>query len=270
MESRPSIGVVCELFRFGPFEVSLRTGELRKRGIRIALQEQPRRILAALLEEPGEVVSREELRRRLWPQGTFVDFEHSLNAAVRRLRVTLGDEARVPRFIETVQRRGYRFLAVNEWFPRPTRPLDRLAPTATPALPSGRARLAVVPFGPTDKFSEGLTDETITQLTRLCPRHFGVIARTSVERAQQVGRSAAELGRALDAHYLVEGSVRRDGDRLRISAQLIDSQEETHLWAATFDRVLSDALTLQTELGDAIARAVIATLAGTMDAAIGF
>src|SRR5688572_11549045 len=100
--------------RFGAFEVNLRTGELRKRGVRLALQEQPLRVLSALLERPGEIVSREELRNRLWPNGTFVDFEHSLNAAVRRLRVALGDEAGVPRFIETVQRRGYRFIAPNE------------------------------------------------------------------------------------------------------------------------------------------------------------
>src|SRR6185436_7429646 len=99
---------------FGPYEVNLRTGELRKRGIRMSLQEQPLRILAALLHAHGEIVTRQELCRRLWPEGTFVDFEHSLNAAVRRLRVTLGDEAGIPRFIETVPRRGYRFLATNE------------------------------------------------------------------------------------------------------------------------------------------------------------
>src|SRR6185503_13000419 len=98
--------------RFGLFEVDLRTGELRKRGIRIALQEQPLRILAALLEARGDIVSRDELCRRVWPEGTFVDFEHSLNAAVRRLRTALGDTADVPRFIETVHRRGYRFVAL--------------------------------------------------------------------------------------------------------------------------------------------------------------
>src|SRR4026209_2230670 len=99
------------LFRFGPFELDLQAGELRKRGVRLALQEQPLRVLAALLERPGDIVSREELCRRLWAQGPFGDFEHSLNAAVRRLRITLGDIADTPRFVETVHRRGYRFLS---------------------------------------------------------------------------------------------------------------------------------------------------------------
>src|SRR5438132_14367210 len=103
----------ARLFTFGPFEVSVLTGELRKHGVRLALQEQPLRILAALLERPGEIVTREALCRRLWPLGTFVDFEHSLNAAVRRLRVTLGDEADTPKFVETIPRRGYRFLAAG-------------------------------------------------------------------------------------------------------------------------------------------------------------
>ncbi len=109
MSRPPSADIVT----FGIFELSLPSGELRKRGLRLALQEQPLRILMALLERPGQVVSREELCRRLWPDGTFVDFEHSLNAAVRRLRVTLGDEAEVPRFVETIHKRGYRFLALN-------------------------------------------------------------------------------------------------------------------------------------------------------------
>src|SRR5688572_14065019 len=106
-----------ETFRFGTFEVNVRTGELRKRGVRIALQDQPLKILSALLERPGDVIAREELCRRLWPSGTFVDFEHSLNAAVRRLRIALGDEAEVPRFIETVHKRGYRFIAAGGVFP---------------------------------------------------------------------------------------------------------------------------------------------------------
>src|SRR5262245_45050789 len=129
-----------QIATFGPFELNLRTGELRKRGIRLSLQEQPLRILTALLEAPGEVVSRDDLCRRLWPQGTFVDFEHSLNAAVRRLRVTLGDDAETPRFIETVHRRGYRFLSWKTESPR----------VANHARPQTRSacggRLAVLPF----------------------------------------------------------------------------------------------------------------------------
>ena len=103
----------ADIVRFGTFELSPGGGSSASADVRLALQEQPLRILTALLERPGEVVSREELCHRLWPEGTFVDFEHSLNAAVRRLRMTLGDEAEVPRFVETVHKRGYRFLALN-------------------------------------------------------------------------------------------------------------------------------------------------------------
>jgi TolB-like protein/DNA-binding winged helix-turn-helix (wHTH) protein len=234
-----------DIKRFATFELNLNNGELRKRGHRIALQEQPLRVLTALLERPGEVVTREELRRRLWPGGTFVDFEHSLNAAVRRLRVALRDQADVPRFIETVHKRGYRFLA-----------LDNHTPPAIARAFRLRTRLAVVPFGPRDRFSDGLTQEAITQLMHACPHSVGIIARASVERAQRDGGGAAEIGRVLDADYLVEGDVRREGDRLRITAQLIASQDETHVWANTFDRVMIDALALQTEIAEAIAKAV--------------
>jgi TolB-like protein len=249
------------IFKFGTFEVNLRTGELRKRGIRVALQDQPLQILSALLEHPCQIVGREELCRRLWPNGTFVDFEHGLNAAVRRLRVTLGDEADVPRFVETIHKRGYRFIAASEVLVPRNLARDRPASPATIAhIGRGRARLAVLPFGPGDVFTDGLTEEAITQLAQCCPRNIGVIARTSVERAQREGGGAAEIGRALSADYLVEGAVRREGDRLRITAQLIESEEETHLWARTFDRVITDALTLQTELAGEITKAVTEVL----------
>jgi DNA-binding winged helix-turn-helix (wHTH) protein len=212
-----------ETFRFGTFDVNLRTGELSKRGVRVRLQDQPLRVLAALLERPGEIVSREDLCRRLWPDGTFVDFEHSLNAAVRRLRLALGDVAEVPRFIETIQKRGYRLITLNDEQGR------RSSPATIAHIGRARARLAVLPFGPCDGFTDGLTEEAITQLAQSCPRSIGVIARASVERASRDGSDRAEISRALAADYLVEGNVRRDGDRLRITAQLIESQEETHL-----------------------------------------
>ena len=261
-----------QVFTFGAFDVNLHTGELRKHGIRLSLQEQPLRVLAALLERPGDVVSREDLCKRLWPKGTFVDFEHSLNAAVRRLRVTLGDEAETPRFIETVHRRGYRFLAwgvssgdnpistsvarLTLWSPQ------RGCRVGDPASPT---RLAVLPFvsfaGDSDQrdenaFGDGLTEETITQLAKACPRHVGVIARTSVMRLLRSEWSAAEAGQALGADYLVEGSIRCEGNRVRIVAQLIESHGETHLWASTFDRVMSDTLTVQTDVAQEIARGV--------------
>jgi TolB-like protein len=242
----------ADIVRFGTFELSRRSGELRKRGLRIALQEQPLRILTALLERPGDVVAREELCRRLWPDGTFVDFEHSLNAAVRRLRTALGDAGSVPRFVETVHKRGYRFLALHR---APGRE-SATSPATIAHLVRRRARLAVLPFGPGDGFTDGLTEDAITQLTQACPRIVGVIARASVEHARRDGGGAAEIGRALGADYLVEGHVRREGDRLRITAQLIEAQEETHLWARTFDRVMTDTLSLQAEIAQEIARDV--------------
>jgi TolB-like protein len=119
----------------------------------------------------------------------------------------------------------------------------------------------VLPFGPHDGFTEGLTEEAIAQLMQLCPRTIGVIARASVERAHRDGSGAAEIGRALDADYLLEGNVRREGDHLRITAQLIESQEETHLWAKIFDRVMTDPMSLQTEIAGEIAKAVTDALA---------
>lgn len=259
METSPfaAAGIV----RFATFELNARTGELRKRGFRLALQEQPLRILVALLDRPGEIVSREELCAQLWPHGTFVDFEHSLNAAVRRLRVALNDDATVPRFIETIHKRGYRFIALNPI--RDARDYGRAAPATIAHVVRTHARLAVLPFGPFDGFTDGLTEEAMTQLTQVCPRGIGVIARNSVERAQRDGGGAAEIGRALGADYLVEGHVRRDGDRVRVNAQLIQSQDEIHLWARTFDRVLVDTLSVQAEIAAEIAKAVTDTLSTT-------
>lgn len=251
-----SLSAATSIIRFGTFELSVGSGELRKGGLRIGLQEQPLRILIALLERPGDVVGRDELFQRLWPHGTFVDFEHSLNAAVRRLRVALGDEADVPRFVETVHKRGYRFLALGPSARGNGGHHGQMAPATVAHIVRKRARLAVLPFGPHDGFTDGLTEEAMTQLTQICPRTIGVIARTSVERARREGGGAAEIGRALSADYLVEGNVRRNGDRVRITAQLIESQGETQVWANTFDRLLTDELSLQAEIAEAIAKAV--------------
>jgi TolB-like protein/DNA-binding winged helix-turn-helix (wHTH) protein len=266
METSSSLG---QVIGFGPFEINLRTGELRKRGIRLALQEQPLKILAALLEQPGEVVTREDLCRRLWPNGTFVDFEHSLNAAVRRLRIALGDEAETPKFVETVHRRGYRFLAWNTLGPRhqlgaPETKLSGVGVSAENHAigPQRRVRVAVLPFislesdDCTTWFAEGLTEEMTTQLARHSPAHVGVLARSSVMRFATSEHGAAGIGQVLGADYLIEGSVRRSDDRVRIIAQLIESRSETHLWAATYDRAMTDPLTAQTKVADAIARAV--------------
>jgi len=249
--------------RFGTFEIDLRARELRKGGIRIRLQDQPFEILAAMLERPGEIVTREELRQKLWPAGTFVDFEHSLNAAVKRLRAALGDDADNPRFVETLHRRGYRFIAAVESDGQPVRNLHVVRPpAAAPAPDSVTTRLVVLPFAnlsndPTQEyFSDGLTEEMITQLGRLCPGRLGVIARTSSMLFKRSSKGASEIGRELAADYLLEGSVRTDGERIRITAQLIETRTEVHLWAETYDRSLGETLNLQTDVAAHIARSL--------------
>jgi TolB-like protein/Tfp pilus assembly protein PilF len=248
--------------RFGTFEVDLRARELRKGGIRIRLQEQPFEILAMMLDRPGELVTREELRQRLWPAGTFVDFEHSLNAAVKRLRAALGDDADNPRFVETLHRRGYRFVApvASE---SPARHLHAVPlRTSRPAAEAPSVRLVVLPFAnlsndpSQDYFSDGLTEEMITQISRLSPGRLGVIARTSSMLFKRSAKSASEIGRELAVDYLLEGSVRFDGDRIRITSQLIEARTETHLWAETYDRRMEETLGLQSEVALRIAHSL--------------
>jgi len=246
-------------FRFGRFEIDSRTRELRKDGVRLRLQDQPFALLALMLEHPGELLTRDELRDRLWPEGTFVDFEHGLNAAIKRLRAVLGDNAERPRFVETLHRRGYRFIAK----------VERVSGHGTYELAAAtdtRQRLAVLPFstfgeanGP-GSFAGGLTEELVTQLGRLGSDRFGVIARSSAARVQRADRTAREIGTALRAQYLLEGSVRAETGRVRITAQLIDAQGETQLWAQSYDRPLSDCLLVQSDVATQIVRAVAVEL----------
>src|SRR5688572_32888782 len=249
--------------RFGTFEVDVRARELRKGGIRIRLQDQPFEILMMMLERPGDVVTREELRQGLWPAGTFVDFEHSLNAAIKRLRAALGDDADNPRFVETLHRRGYRFIASVETNGEPVRNLHVVRPSPrAQSSDTASVRLVVLPFAnlsndPTQEyFSDGLTEEMISQIGRLCPGRLGVIARTSSMLFKRSPKSANEIGRELSADYLLEGSVRGEGDRIRITAQLIETRTEVHLWAETYDRSLGETLNLQTDVAAHIARSL--------------
>src|SRR5688572_25551677 len=249
--------------KFGSFELDVRLREFRAGSIRVRLQEQPFEILRLMLDRPGEVVTREELRQRLWPAGTYVDFEHSLNAAVKRLRAALGDDADNPRFVETLHRRGYRFIATVESDQHVGRNLHVVrTPTSKPAADSVNVRLVVLPFAnlsndPTQEyFSDGLTEEMITQIGRLCPGRLGVIARTSSMLFKRSAKSASEIGRELSADYLLEGSVRGDAERIRITAQLIETRTEVHLWAETYDRSLGETLNVQTEVAAHIARSL--------------
>ena len=247
-------------FRFGRFELDSHTRELRKDGVRLRLQDQPFSVLALMLEHPGELLTRDELRDQLWPDGTFVDFEHGLNAAVKRLRSVLGDNAERPRFVETLHRRGYRFIAR----------VERVNGTGGSHVAADaadiRQRLAVLPFShlgqahAPESFAGGLTEELITQLGRLCADRLGVIARSSCHRVQRTDRTVREIGEALRAHYLVEGTVRTEADRVRITAQLIEARSETQLWAESYDRPMSDTLLAQSDVATHIVRSVAVEL----------
>ena len=276
--------------RFGVFEADLRAGELRKNGQRVRLQEQPFRVLAMLLEHPGDVVTREELRARLWPADTFVDFDHGLNKAINKLRDALGDSAESPRFVETVARRGYRFLAdvkgadappVGD--PQPAAPIASRTPRARArgwklamfglfvllaalatwkVLSGGRPSpvvrsLAVLPLeslsndASQDYFADGMTDELITDLGQI--RALRVISRTSVMVYKHARKPVAQIARELAVDAVVEGTVLRSGDRVRITAQLIDAAEDRHLWSQSYEGELRDTLALQSKVAGAIA-----------------
>ena len=240
----------ADRMRFGSFELNVRSRELQNGATRVRLQEQPFEILLMMLERRGDLVTRDELRQRLWPRGTFVDFEHSLNAAVKRLRAALGDDAERPRFIETLPRRGYRFIGA----------LETDARSQQAARP--KARLAVLPFVDLSEcsehgyFADGLTEEMIAQLGQLCKNRIGVISRYSSMVFKESSRRAREIGEALQADYLLEGSARRDGDRVRITARLVETASETHLWVETYESYLTDYLSVQTDVAARVARSL--------------
>jgi TolB-like protein/DNA-binding winged helix-turn-helix (wHTH) protein/Tfp pilus assembly protein PilF len=267
---------------FGVFDMDLGTGELRKHGLRIRLQRQPFEVLALLIERAGDLVTREELQQKLWSANTFVDFDHGLNKAINKIREALGDSADTPRFVETVARRGYRFLAdvkvpatAPVAVPQPPARKRKWVPVAsvaaalllTAALVWGlhaaaRARpvfhsLAVLPLeslsaDPSqDYFADGMTDELITELGRISA--LRVISRTSVMAYKHTRKPLREIARELDVDAIVEGTVLRSGDSVRITAQLIDGTKDTHLWSDSYQGELRNTLTLQNNVARAIA-----------------
>ena len=238
------------IVRFGVFEADLRSGELRKRGLKIKLPGQAFRILESLLERPGDLVTREELRERLWSDRGFGDFEHGLNKAVNRLRGALSDIVANPRFVETVPGRGYRFIA-------PVFP-----PEPAPAARAQKLRLAVLPFenlsaDPAQEYlSDGLTEELISQLGRLDPQRLGVIARTSAMKYKGARKSVDQIGEELRLDYIVEGSVRHLGQQVRIAVQLVQVCDQTHRWAESYDREAAELFRLQQEVAEKVARSL--------------
>jgi TolB-like protein/DNA-binding winged helix-turn-helix (wHTH) protein/Tfp pilus assembly protein PilF len=306
----------AELLRFGVFEADVRTGELTKHGKRLRLQQQPFQLLALLLERPGELVTREELSSKLWPQ-TTVDFDHGLNKAIGKIREALGDSSENPRFIETVARRGYRFLADVAVVPagQPATVANDLARLAdsglhgradagkSPRRPTVRAwrlfgfgltlmlavslswilyprshpspairSLAVLPLEnlsgdpAQDYFAEGMTDELITRLAQISA--LRVISRTSVMTYKSVRKSLPEIARELNVDAIVEGSVSRSGERVRITAQLIQVPADTHIWARTYDEDFQDTLSVQSRVARDISAQVQVTLNRQEEAAL--
>ncbi len=292
--------------RFGVFELDLRAGELRKHGLRIRIQEQPFQVLVMLLEHPGDVVTREELQKKLWPADTFVDFDHGLNKAISKIREALSDSVESPRFVETVARRGYRFLAdVNVVDTVPARspelataphPVaeagDREDLAGRPAMPNQFLSsftwkisafvllllavslsawklhswnrpsrvirsLAVLPLeslsndASQDYFADGMTDELISDLGQISA--LRVISRTSVMVYKHARKPLPQIARELNVDAVVEGTVLRSGDRVRITAQLIDAPSDKHLWSQSYEGELRDTLALQNQVARAIA-----------------
>ncbi len=287
--------------RFGVFELDVHSGELRKNGARIRLQQQPLQVLALLLERPGEVVTREELRERLWPGDVYVDFDRGLNKAIGKLRDALGDLADSPQFIETLPKIGYRFLAPvgtaisadslgdtgaslasespagkvesrRKWLVATV--LAGLLGSAvlvvlllgfSPSRVRNRMRgagnrpvhaIAVLPLvnlssDPAQEyFADGMTDALIAGLSQI--KAVRVISRTSIMHYKGTSETLPQIGQELGVDEIVEASVMRSGNRVRITVQLIEAREDRHLWARIYERDITDVLALQSELVQAI------------------
>jgi TolB-like protein/DNA-binding winged helix-turn-helix (wHTH) protein/Flp pilus assembly protein TadD len=305
MESLPRNSVL----RFGTYEVSFQSGEVRKAGLRIRVQQQPMKLLEILLEHPGEVVTREELRSRVWPNESFGDFDQALNIAIGKLRNALGDAADNPRFIETLPKRGYRFIADvsvvdADARPKGQEPVAGDLPATDPALkiqdgglaiapkrqlwptrwvsgalalviiisllilfvwqfrshdraPTGIRSIAVLPLdnlsgdASQNYFADGMTDELITDLAQISA--LRVISRTSVMVYKGARKPLPQIARELNVDAVVEGTVLRSGDQVRITAQLIEAATDKHLWSQSYEGELRDTLSLQNRVASAIA-----------------
>ncbi len=285
---------------FGAYSLNLQSGDLRKFGYRIKLQPKSFLILRALLESPGEMVTREDLKARLWAENTFVEFESSLNVAVRRLREALNDEAQSPVYIETVPKQGYRFIGTPEFQELPARPSwpelvsqpqgDQLAAGALTeagrnrrfwvrllaavvlaalaiaglkwaARPKARAApvpssIAVLPFADLSPeknqsyLSDGIAEELLNDLAKTSALH--VAARTSSFQFRDRGADLAAIGKQLGVATILEGAVRKNGNRVRISAELVKAADGFQLWSGKYDRDLNDVFAVQDEIARAI------------------
>lgn len=299
------------------FELDPYAHELRRSGRALKLERVPMELLLLLVEQRGQLVTREQIVERIWGRGVFLDTDNSINGAIRKIRHVLKDDAEQPRFIQTVTGRGYRFIAPvgaqpsgasrstltasplelshGERETRTEKPaklrllLFALAAVllaslaaysqwfhsrARPQPPAGRLMLAVLPFenltGDTaqEYFSDGLTEEMISRLGGIESERLGIIARTSVMHYKRNQQPLSRIGRELGVQYVLEGSVRRDGDKVRIAAQLIQVKDQTHLWARQYDRELKGLLALQSEIAQEIADEIQLALGGHHSASL--
>jgi TolB-like protein/DNA-binding winged helix-turn-helix (wHTH) protein len=268
--------------RFGGFELDLQSGVLSRNGTKNRLQGQPLQLLELLLQQPDRLVTRAQIQQHLWPDGTVVEFEHSVNAAVKRLREALGDDAERPTFIETIPRKGYRLLPPVE----SVKPVKRemfqrylivavifivmvglsIAYVRFRPLPSRIHSLAVLPFknlsgdSTQEYLADGMTEALIGRLSRI--HDLRVISRTSVMRFKDTKPSVPEIARTLGVDAIVEGSVIREGSRIRVNAQLIRAATDDHFWSEAYDRELPDTLALESDVAQSIARRVEVTVTG--------
>ena len=228
-----------QTIRFGVFELDLSAGELLKQGVRVRLQEQPFRILQMLLESPGRVVSRDELRTALWPSNSFIDFDQGLNRAINKLREALGDSAESPQLIETIAKRGYRFIG------------DLPTQSAT------GDSIVVLPFinmssdTENEYFADGITEEIINALAQI--RDLHVVARSSAFSFKGKHVDPRVVGEQLNVRTVLEGSVRKADNQLRITAQLVNAADGFHLWSERYDREMKDVFAIQDEIARSIA-----------------
>jgi len=310
------------IVRFGTYEVSLHSGEVRKAGLRIKVQQQPMKLLEILLERPGEVVTREELRSRVWANESFGDFDQAVNIAIAKLRSALGDSAENPRFIETLPKRGYRFIAdvsvvdadarlkepgsspgdlpatehgnnvqgagltvaPKRWMGPTPRVIVALALLlillilsvwlfrSRSRAPTGIRSLAVLPLdnlsadASQNYFADGMTDELITDLAQISA--LRVISRTSVMVYKGARKPLPQIAHELNVDAVVEGTVLRSGDQVRITAQLIDASTDKHLWSQSYEGDLRDTLALQNSVARAIADQIRISLTPQEQAAL--
>src|ERR1700688_1815574 len=306
--------------RLGVFELDLKSGELHSleapTAKAILLREQVLQVLQLLVERSGEIVTREEIKSKLWANDTVVDFDHSINTTIKSLRRALGDSAENPRYIETLARRGYRLMvpieypesvpetalekdaeqrehSADQMSEKAARVQRRIKPDwwkttllvasavilvaagyiswrhfrATGPARAGKIRLAVLPFqnltGDPNKeyLADGLTEETISQLGRLNPEQLGVIARTSVMGYKHKDERLDQIGRDLSVQYVLENSLRESGDHIRLTAQLIQVKDQTHLWSQDYDYSAKDILNIEDDVARSVARQIQLSLA---------